>query len=95
MREHYVTVKVLVDADLAHSAVKEYVNDAVSAWGGQYAPDDPLFSANIEVSLGKSGLMKTLKLRQARDRLGIPRPNRAKKDLTVFAGDSNDGVTGD
>jgi hypothetical protein len=28
--------------DMAH-----YVADAVSSWGGQFHPDDPLFSANL------------------------------------------------
>lgn len=28
-------------------AVGEYVRDAVSAWGGQFAAGDPLFSSNI------------------------------------------------
>jgi len=54
-REYYVTVVLTVEDDVRLDDVKEYVQDAVNCWGGQFHPTEPFFGDNKAVRLGKSG----------------------------------------
>lgn len=40
-----ITFKVvmIVPKEVSYQQAKEYVQDAVKSWGGQFHPDDPLF----------------------------------------------------
>lgn len=40
-------VTIETEEKVEREAVQEYIKDAVESWGGQFRPDDPLFSANI------------------------------------------------
>jgi hypothetical protein len=46
-REHYI-VAVNRPQGVSISQMEAYIYDAVSTWGGQFHPDDPLHTANNE-----------------------------------------------
>jgi hypothetical protein len=47
MPVYRVTVSVRTLDHVEPDAMANHVADAVSCWGGQYHPDDPLFSAHV------------------------------------------------
>lgn len=47
MPVYRVTVSVRTLDHIEPDAMANYVADAVSSWGGQFHPDEPLFSANL------------------------------------------------
>lgn len=56
MRKFTVTVELEVE-DVTCAEVKEYVEDAVTAWGGQFHPDDPFFGDNKSIMKVKCNLI--------------------------------------
>lgn len=48
MKQITVVVTAEVQNEVTIADFKEYVEDAVSTWGGQFHPDDPLFITNID-----------------------------------------------
>lgn len=47
MPVYRLTVSVRTLDHVEPEAMAHYVADAVSSWGGQFHPDDPLFAANL------------------------------------------------
>ncbi len=48
MKKFVLKVTLKVPDEVTYGEIREYVEDAVSSWGGQYHRSDPLFSANWE-----------------------------------------------
>lgn len=48
MKARFIVEVELKDEPEHGTRIRSYVKDAVQSWGGQFHPDDPLFSYNIK-----------------------------------------------
>lgn len=60
MRRKKITITALCPGECSDDDIKEFVRDAVSSWGGQFDPEDPLFySLEVnKIEVGNARLMK-------------------------------------
>lgn len=56
MPVYRVTVSVRTLDHVDPTTMANHVADAVSCWGGQYHPDDPLFSAHVRSKATNRGV---------------------------------------
>lgn len=57
-RTIYAMVKVTVDDDVTVREVRDYLREAVHHWGGQFHPEDPLFTTNKKTAVPYCGERK-------------------------------------
>lgn len=76
MKTIAITVELAVDDDVLVREVRNYVEAAVNAWGGQYHPDDPFFGDNktVTITAAKSVKKPLTGAKPARRRLGRNEP---------------------
>ena len=55
MSTYKISVTLKTQDPIDANVVADYVRDAVSHWGGQFEPNDPLFSGNIAVKTACRG----------------------------------------